>query len=283
MLDREKLQAAAKEAGADVFGVANIERFDDLPMEKNPRAIFPEVKSVIVIGRRITRGTFRGVEEGTQFMDYLLYGYNWLDKNFVSVTTINLAEFIEDNGWEAVPLPNLPTETPTMGISVKEGLPAPNVMLDFDDAAVRAGVGEIGYPEVLVTPRFGPRQRIQVILTDAEIEPTPILENQIGPAPEKCKDLCPLGAFVGEKEVTICGKKMTVADIDYSKCAKCKNGALGNIHHPAGKPDRLASVCIRSYMDLLDKEECLENKFASAFRVRPNWEIKNETDLFQTR
>lgn len=280
MLDRTKLQAAAKEAGADIFGVANIERFDDLPPEKHPRSIFPETKSVVVIGRRITRGTLRGVEEGTQFLDYLLYGYKWLDNNFTSLTTVRVAEFIENNGWEAVPLPNLPPETPPMGVAVKPGLPEPNVMLDCDDAAVRAGVGEIGYLELLVTPAFGTRQRIQLILTDAEIEPSPLMEKTICPGSQKCKDLCPLGAFTGEKEVAICGKKATVAKIDYRKCAKCKNGAMANMNHPAGKPDRMAAVCTRSYMDLLEKEGRLDVKFATAFRTRPAWKIKNETDLY---
>jgi hypothetical protein len=42
---------------------------------------------VVVLGRRITRGTLRGVEEGTQFSNYRLYGYDWLDNRFVASTT----------------------------------------------------------------------------------------------------------------------------------------------------------------------------------------------------
>jgi len=280
MLDKGKLRAFAKEAGADVFGVANIERFDELPVQKHPRAIFPEAKSVIVLGRRITRGSLRGVEEGTQFLDYRIYGYEWLDNRFVSHMTFQVAGFMEDNGWEAVPLPNLPAEVPPLGVAVKPGLPAPNVMLDFDDAAVRAGVGEIGYCDVLLTARFGPRQRIQMILTDAEIEPTPLLEKQICPADPAFKEFCPLGAFVGEKELVICGKKMKVAKIDYRKCNRCRNGAIPNRHHPAGKPDRLAALCIRTYMDYLEKNGCLDNKFVAPFRKREPWKLDEQVNLF---
>ena len=97
-MDRQTLQQFAGEAGADVFGVANIERFDELPADKHPRAIFPEARSVVVIGRRITRGTLRGVEEGTNFTNYSLYGSDWLDNRFVALTTFRVTEFLEDHG-----------------------------------------------------------------------------------------------------------------------------------------------------------------------------------------
>ncbi len=277
----EQVKTKAAELGADVFGVADIERFDELPPEKHPRTIFPEARSVIVLGRRITRGTLRGVEEGTNFTDYLFYGCEWLDDRFVAMTTYRVAEFIEDAGWEAVPLPNLPPEVPPMGVAVRKNQPPPNIMLDFDDAAVRAGVGEIGYCGVLLTQGFGPRQRIQIILTDAEIEPSPILDEPIDPRSDESKGVCPLGAFIGEKELSICGKTMAVAEIDYRKCVECKNGAMPNRHHPDGKPDRLAAVCVRTCMDYLEKAGRLENKFSAQFRKRDPWTVKENVDFYK--
>lgn len=280
-MNRDELEAFARKAGADVFGVANIERFDELPPERHPRTIFPETKSVIVLGRRITRGTLRGVEEGTNFNDYSLYGYDWLDNRFVAMTTFRVSEFLEDNGWEAVPLPNLPTEVPPMGVAVRENQPPPNIMLDFDAAAVRAGLGEIGYCGVLLTPEFGPRQRIQMILTDAQIEPSPVSEETFDLPADDYKDACPLGAFVGERELAVCGKRMTIADIDCGKCASCKNGAKPNRYHPAGKPDRLAAVCVRTCVDLLEKSGRLTNPFHSEFRKREPWTVKQEVDFYK--
>jgi epoxyqueuosine reductase QueG len=276
------LEETARESGADVIGVADIGRFHGLPPEKHPQSIFPEARSVIVLGRRITRGTLRGVEEGTNFLDYALYGYDWLDNRFVALTTRLVSEYLEDNGWEAVPLPNLPPEIPPMGVPVRPGQPAPNVMLDFDDAAVRAGVGEIGYPDVLVTPEFGPRQRIQMILTDAELEPSPILEDEVCTRDPELGDLCPLGALKGEREMVVCGKSMRIADVDYEKCAGCRNGAKPNMYHPAGRPDRLAAVCVRSYVDHLEKNGRLTKTFNNPFRKRKPWEIANETDWYRT-
>jgi len=126
MISREEIKKFAKISGADIFGIANIERFSDLPPERNPLSIFPETKSVIVVGRRIVRGAIRGVEEGTNFMNYQVYGYNWLENRFLALTTYKIASFIENKGWEAVPLPNLPPEIPPMGISVRENQPPPN-------------------------------------------------------------------------------------------------------------------------------------------------------------
>lgn len=281
MLSTEQVREFAGCAGCDVFGVAGIERFDELPPVKHPRAIFPETRSVIVVGRRIPRGALRGVEEGANFVNYTLYGDDWLDNRFTSLLTFRVSEFLEDNGCEAVPLPNLPPETPPMGVAVAKGRPAPNVMLDLADAAVRAGVGEIGYCGVLLTPAFGPRQRIQAILTDAALAPTPVLEAPICPRAPECKGACPLGAFKADKTLAICGKQMTVADIDDTLCRGCKNGARANRWHPAGKPDRLAAYCIRSCVDFLEKSGRVSNRFQTPLRVRDPWTVKTESDLFR--
>ncbi len=275
MLTKAALTEYARKAKIDIVGVANIERFDELPPEKHPCAIFPETRSVIIIGRRLTRGTLRGVEEGTNFINYSLYGYNWLEDRFLAMATFELAEFIENNGWEAVPLQNLPPEVPPMGIAVRPGRPAPNVMLDFDDAAVRAGVGEIGYCGVLLTPAYGPRQRIQIILTDAQLEPDPLLEQPICEGTAACAATCPLGAYQGANELSIAGKKMLVAKIDYTKCATCKNGAQPQRIHPAGKPDRLAAICIRNCISCLEERKRISNRFQTPFRKREVWTIKN--------
>lgn len=284
MLTAEKIKEFARTSGADLVGIANIERFKDIPAQHNPISIFPETKSVIVIGRRITRGTLRGVEEGTQFGIYSIYGYEWLENRFLAMTTFKVAEFMEDNRWEAVPLPNLPHQIPPMGIAVKPDQPEPNVMLDFDDAAVRAGLGEIGYGGMFLTIEFGPRQRFQLILTDTELEPDPLLKESICDKCLACVKSCPLNAISPEKEkeLVICGKKMMVAEIDYTKCSSCENGVCPNRHHPAGKPDRLAAICIRSCINHLEKADRLKNKFSSPFRKRPVWEIgKREMDFYK--
>ncbi|MBM3212024.1 hypothetical protein FJZ33_07385, partial [Candidatus Poribacteria bacterium] len=267
----EELKSFASSRGADLVGIASIDRFSELPNERHPNTIFPEAKSVIVIGRRITRGTLRGVEEGTQFGNYNLFGYSWLNDRFIALTTYETVEFLENNGWESVPLPPLPVQTPPMGISVRDNQPPPNVMLDFEDAAIRAGLGEIGYCGIFLSPEFGPRQRFQIILTDAELEADPILSGLICDKDMACVKSCPLSAINPSKEIemNIYGKNMTIGEVDFTKCRECKNGARPNMYHPSGDPDRVAAVCVRSCIDYIEQSGKLTKAFHNPFRKRP--------------
>lgn len=261
--------------GADLVGIASIDRFAELPQNHHPASIFPEVRSVVVIGKRIVRGVIRGVEEGTNFDLYDMHGRNWLNNRYLAMTSLKAAEFLEDSGWEAVPLQDLPPQTEPMGIPVREGQPAPNVIVDVNDAAVRAGLGEIGYCGFFLTSEFGPRQRFQMILTDAELEPNALLNASVCDRCREHASFCILGAIDPAREhiVSICGKEMTVAGIDYSKCRSCKNGASTNTLHPCGNPDRLAAICCRSCVSCLEEKGILKNKFREPFRRRPPWGI----------
>ena len=77
-----------------------------------------------------------------------------------------------------------------------------------------------------------------MIVTDAVLEPTPIMEGSVCDRCGECAKACPLGAIHADEteEIEICGKKMTVAVIDYDKCRVCKNGACPNRFTPKGKP-----------------------------------------------
>ena len=66
-MNSAEIKKAAKECGADLVGIAPVERFDSLPEKSDPRTLAPGARSVIVVGHRILRGALRGVEEGTCF------------------------------------------------------------------------------------------------------------------------------------------------------------------------------------------------------------------------
>jgi len=279
-MKKEELKRYAKKVHADLVGIASIERFEGVDKQHHPASIFPEVKSVIVVGKRVTRGAIRGIEEGTQFSSYSIYGYNWLNDRFLAMITFKLSEFLEDNGYEAIPLPEIPSEIPPMGVPVKKRKPAPNVVIDINDAAVRAGLGEIGYCGIFLTPEFGPRQRFQIILTDAEIEPDSIRKENICDLCKECVKICPLGAIgKKEKEIEICGKKMIIADIDYEKCKICKNGVVPNMYYKETKPDRIAALCSRTCLVHFEKEKRISNLFKEEFRKRPVWKIGETGEL----
>ena len=51
----------AKKDGVDLIGFADRSRFDGVDAQHNPFSIFPEAKTVIMIGKRICRGSLRGI------------------------------------------------------------------------------------------------------------------------------------------------------------------------------------------------------------------------------
>ena len=273
---KKQIELAVAREGIDLIGFANKERFDALPPEVNPFSIFPEGKTVILIGKRICRGSLRGVEEGTNFGDYKLFGKDWLEDEVLSLACYGVVNAIEDSGWEAVPLFPNPAGLSPVGVAVADGRPAPNVYPDFDYAAVACGLCEISYNRMPFTEKFGSRQRFHMIITDAELEPTPIMEGSVCDRCGKCAAACPLGAFTGEEEIEICGKKMVVAVIDYEKCRTCHNGACPSRFDPKAVPDRIAALCNRTCLCHLEEEGLIGSKFEQSFRKREAWVLDSQ-------
>lgn len=271
----EKLKGKAKAAGADLVGIAPIERFAKEPPQNHPASIFPAGKAVIVIGRRITRGTLRGIEEGTNWNSYTIFGYNNLDDAWVSETCYDVCMFLEDNGWEGVPIFPHPPEVWPQGVAVSPDRPAPNVIPDFDYAAVAAGLGEIGYGGFFLSPQYGPRQRLGLIITDAPLAADPLYPGELCGDCRQCAIQCPLGAISEEDPAErVCEeKKMQIGRIQEEICRKCLNGAYANRYHERGKTDRNAALCARTCIVALERAGKLENEFENPFRKRPQWAV----------
>ena len=56
MLTSEDVKKTGKMHGADLVGIASMDRFEGAPLQMDPRAIFPDAKTMIVCGCRIPRG-----------------------------------------------------------------------------------------------------------------------------------------------------------------------------------------------------------------------------------
>ncbi len=275
---------AMNQEGIDLIGFADRARFEGVDAQHNPFSIFPEGRTVILLGKRICRGALRGVEEGTNFGDYQLFGKNWLEDEFLSLACYNLVRVLEDAGWEACPIFPNPADIAPSGVPVAEGRPAPNVFPDFDYAAVACGIAEIGLSGIVLTPKFGARQRFHMIITDAVLEPTPLLTQSVCDRCGLCAAACPYGAIDPEHThtVSICGKEMPVADINYDLCRSCKNGACKNRFSAASQPDRIAALCNRTCLGHLEELGVLENKFVHAFRQRDAWVVDGKPNAAVT-
>jgi len=266
----EEVRAFALSHGCDLVGIASMDAFREEPPERHPASIFPDARSVVVLGRAIQRGAFRGLEEGTY----------WHGPSPILDTRLSyeVGRFLEDRGCEAVPIYPLPPQRWPEGVPVAEDRPAPNVTPNVHLAAIAAGLGEFGYCGVFLTPEFGPRQALGMLLTDADLEPDGPRTQTVCDGLEclACAKACPLGAISTERatEVEMGGRKMVIGEVNFRACRKCPNGAFPNPDDPQnGEPNRLAAVCVRACIAHLEATGTLSAQYERPFRSRETWSL----------
>ncbi len=80
----------------------------------------------------------------------------------------------------------------------QDDFPDPGEELPLKTIATLSGLGWIGRSTLLVSPRFGPRIRLGMRLTDMPLETdSPITQSQCGDC-RACVDVCPVDAIRGE-------------------------------------------------------------------------------------
>ena len=293
-LTAAEVKKKAKEFGADLVGISPMSRFEGAPKQMDARYIFPEAKSMIVLAFRIARGTLRGIEEGTLFSTYPSMGYAALNQVYGPMVLWNLTRFLEDRGYETVPMLNAnggESVNPVTGKfrtgwsrPVREGNPYPDVLVHFRLAAYMAGLGEIGWSKVFLTPEFGPRQRFVILLTDAELEPDPIYEGKICDRCKLCVKNCSAQAISKDEpvKITVAGHQIEWGRLNELACEQGIQGGLKRELSPFdgdyprmygyGRAIEGACGCIRACMIHLEERKKVKNLFKNKFRTRPQWD-----------
>ncbi|NLM77837.1 MAG: hypothetical protein GX173_07090 [Ruminococcaceae bacterium] len=270
MLSKKELMAYAIKSGIDAVGVAPAERFHSVARQKNPLSIFPEARSIILCARELPRGLFRGTEEGTLWTR----AGRLIDAHYMYL----LARYLEDEGGVAVPSSPMAAERWPEGVVFRTGHVAPNVYPDLNDAVIACGLGEIGYCGLAMTPQFGIRQALGMIITDLDIEVDPIYTGSLCDRSQcaRCAAACPLQAIHPEEETihTVCGVTYTMAGIDRQKCLYCPNGAFPDTTHPSALPNRLTAACGRACLAHLEDSGLLEHTYQTPFRRRQPWGLR---------
>ncbi len=240
---REKITELAKKCDADIVGFAPASRFD-----KNDPVfrIFPNTKTVIGLGFRILRGIFRGVEEGTTYYQYTTMGVENLEETVMPMALIRVANLIEEDGFIAIPQRISPlilnedgTTNPEVDYTdVYHGVKFEN-QLDFLNCAVQCGLGEKSKIGSLLTREYGPFIRYCFILTDMELEATPIMEAKLCDGCNECLKACP-GRAIDENGKT-----------DSWRCAVYYNGANGS-KNPFMPPEAFDAFDYVKKMDIIN-------------------------------
>jgi len=220
-------KTAAYDLGAHLVGVGNIERWDNCPPLMSPAGIMPEAKSVLVCAIHHTDGMveiggeYNAHEQGT-------YIYQLLMNNHLDAISYQMAKWFEDHGWRAVPI----TASNIWRYREYKELDAtfsPDMSHIY--AGVAAGLSELGWGGLSMTPEYGARNRFVSIITDAPLVPTPLLPgNTLCDRCNMCVKHCPTMAFEkevkGEVALEIEGNKYTRCDKNLWRCSWAEHFGL---------------------------------------------------------
>ena len=187
-IDSGLVKAWAKQMGADVVGIAAANRFEGAPPGHGPNDLVPQARSVVVAGIRIPDPIVEYHRYHLKFEGeppdiavaasvenlYHVMGHYTIDimLNTLAVKMANRLEI--EAGCRSFPTPN----TVNTGL----GHPVHGLYYQFFSqrhAATRAGLGEFGFSGLVLTPEFGPRVRFVSVITEAELEPDPLIKEKI--------------------------------------------------------------------------------------------------------
>lgn len=188
MIPQTKIKKIAMENGADLFGIAPVERFVEAPKGFHPIDIYKKTKSVIAFAKRIP-------SESLFAESCIPYTHiNTLVMQTVDSMTFQISRELDSIGIKNV---IIPTDDPYeyWDEENKTG----RAILSLRHAGYLAGLGIIGRNNLLVNEQFGNMIQIGALLTETEITPSPLADYKT--CPENCRiciDTCPVQALDGK-------------------------------------------------------------------------------------
>ncbi len=165
---KDELKEYVLAEGADLFGVASEARYAGAPAMLKPAAHLPEAKSVISIAVHHPDACVEwGGEPNPNYPGPFQIGM--IPK--LDTISLRVARFLEKKGYAAVPF----------GCTFYwrhrryKSVPYDHAgTFSHMSAFVAAGLGEYGRHGMVMSPEYGPRQRLVSVLTSAELPPDPL-------------------------------------------------------------------------------------------------------------
>jgi len=216
MITASMIKEKAKELGAGVCGIGDIKHFIGDDPQHNPLQILPNAKCIIGFGLPVPKGLYMTMSEQRQYFNYVNLGVKYTDESFAEIFLLKMGGMIEDAGYDACLQRSVPgfrvkgdkTTNPEVSriyelqfaSPVEEGKPAPDVIIDYNKAAVICGLGSIGKHGKVIAPKYGTFMRYVFIITDMPLECDQPFSEQLCDGCNKCLNACP-GKAISENGV----------------------------------------------------------------------------------
>jgi epoxyqueuosine reductase len=192
---KKELLVKCHKLGIKIVGFASIERWSNppetlpntfkewIPPEYWPQNIYPETKTVIVIGLPIPLPI---IETTPSIYYHELYK---TVNHLLDEKAYEIADYLTSNGYPSLYLPR-----DAYG-SIDQLIKKPFAFFSHKHAAYLAGLGSFGQNNVLLTPEYGPRVRFTSIFTTAHIKGDPLKNIDYCTHCHQCAISCPIQAI----------------------------------------------------------------------------------------
>ncbi|MBI2876628.1 MAG: 4Fe-4S binding protein [Candidatus Tectomicrobia bacterium] len=188
-----KVKALAKEWGADLVGVAPIERLTDSPAPWEPGSLLPQTRTLLSLGIRINR-TVQAVHLlDRSDLPFSRFACSAPDDRLDQIAA-QVSNFLEDMGHDACPLP----ASEPLSQWIHGG-----ALFSHRYAAIAAGLGQPGWSSNLITLEAGAGIRLSTVLTSAELIPDPLPREELCHRCMACVKACPAGAISLQEAVPV--------------------------------------------------------------------------------
>lgn len=207
MLTSAFIKEKARQFGADLCGIGDIALFEGCHPQRDPRKICPKAKTVIGFAFRVPKGLYAGMETANQFLNYTSLGVKYIDEELAEMFLLRMAGYIENEGYDACVQRNVSnlkikgdkTQNPELidtyelshAEAVAPGLPVPDIIMDFGQAAEICGIGCRSKKGSVLTKKYGPFVRLAFIVTDAPLEVDAPFAGQLCDGCMECAKACP--------------------------------------------------------------------------------------------